>query len=206
MKEKILQAAGELFMKYGVRSVTMEDIARSLSISKKTIYQYFEDKDDVVKQSTQTHMDMEKQEYDEIFESSHDAVEELAKVCQCMRKNFREINPSMLYDLRKYHHSAWEIWSEFKDVYIKNSIARNLKRGIEEGFFRKEIDPETLAIFRVSQVEMVFDEKVFPRNQFDFREVHMELFDHYVHGIVTEKGLKLYEDYLAKETEQINNK
>ena len=192
-------SALELFMKYGVRSVTMDDLSRHLSISKKTIYQCFEDKDDVVCQATTAHLELEKKEYDEVYESSSNAIEELATTCQCMRRSFKEINPSLLYDLQKYHHDAWRIWNDFKNVYIRDSIVRNLNRGIEEGYFREEIDPETLATFRVEQVEMALDEKIFPREKFDFREVQIALFDHYVYGIVTDKGKNLYENYLLKD-------
>ncbi len=205
MKDKILEKAGELFMKYGVRSVTMDDIAREIAISKKTIYQFFKDKDDIVNHVAMRHMDKEKKEYDEIQSSSHNALEELAKINRCVRKNFREMNPALLYDLQKYHRDAWNLFEEFKHVYIKNSVANNLRKGIAEGHFRKEIDPDIIAAMRVQVVEMAFDETLFPQDKYDFREVQMELFDHYVHGLVTNEGLKLYEAYLKKENDMDNS-
>lgn len=76
---------------------------------------------------------------------------------------------------------------------------RNLERGIEEGYFREEIDPEFLARLRVEQVQLVFDDRIFPTDQFNLKETQMKLFDHFVHGIVTEKGRKLYKKYLENE-------
>ena len=204
MKDKIIETAGDLFMKYGVRSVTMDDIARENAISKKTIYQFFKDKDDVVNHVAALHLEHEKQEYDEIHSSSHNALEELAKINHCIRKNFREMNPSLLYDLQKYHREAWNIFEEFKHVYIKNSVADNLRKGIAQGHFRSDIDPEIMANFRVEVVEMAFNESIFPQEKFDFRSVQMQLFDHYVQGIVTEEGRRLYEEYLEKENELDN--
>lgn len=198
-KEKIINGAGELFTRYGVRSVSMDDIARHLSMSKKTIYQYFKDKDEIVSRSVAAHMELEKCEYDEIFGTSHDAVEELAKVSKCIRKDFNEMNPSLLFDLQKYHPQAWNVWLDFKNQYIKNAIASNLQRGIEEGYYRKEIDPEFLAILRVEQIQLVFDNQIFPSDKFNLKETQMKLFDHYVYGIVTDKGRKLYEKYLENE-------
>ena len=207
IKSRIIEGAKELFTRYGVRSVSMDDIARQLSISKKTIYQYFKDKDEIVTKAVQAHMEFEKAEYEEIFDSSHNAVEELSKVCKCLRKDFHEMNPSLLFDLQKYHPKAWKVWLEFKNEHIRDAIANNLKRGIEEGHFRKEIDPEFLAVLRVEQVQLVFDNQIFPSDKFNLKETQMKLFDHYVHGIVTEKGKKLYLEYLEKEKtlNQTNN-
>lgn len=199
IKEKIIAGAGELFTRYGVRSVSMDDIARQLSVSKKTIYQYFKDKDEIVTMAMHAHMEREKQEYEEIASCSHNALEELSKVCSCMRKDFKDMNPSLLFDLQKYHPDAWNVWLQFKNEHIKNQIVRNLKRGVEEGYFRKEIDPEFLAILRVEQVQLIFDNQIFPADLFNLKEAQMKLMDHFVHGLVTEKGRKLYMSYLEKE-------
>lgn len=199
VKEKIAAGASELFHRYGIRSVSMDDIARNLSMSKKTLYQYYRDKDELVRVGIHQHMEMEKEEYNEIFEKSHDAIEELALVSQCVRKNLRDINSSLLFDMQKYHPKAWDMWKDFKSEFIKESIAKNIERGMLEGHFRTEIDPETLAILRVEQIEMGFDSSIFPPDKFDFREVQMRCLDHFIHGIVTEEGRKLFEQYLQKQ-------
>jgi TetR/AcrR family transcriptional regulator, cholesterol catabolism regulator len=201
---KIIAGAGELFHKYGIRSVSMDDIARHLSISKKTIYQFYKDKDEIVTLSLKAHMDHEKIGYADIFNNSRNAIEELAMVSKCMREDFKEMNPSLLFDMQKYHPNAWKLWMDFKNEYIKNQVVDNLKKGIAEGFYRKEIDPETIAIFRVEQVQIAFDGTIFPTNKFNFKEVQMCLLDHFVHGIVTEKGKALYVQYLESE-KSINN-
>ena len=196
IKEKIVAGAGNMFTKYGVRSVTMDDVARELSISKKTIYQHFKDKDEIVTVATAAHMEMEKREFREIAETAVDAIDEIARLSTCVRKNVAELNPSLLFDLQKYHRKAWEVYMEFKNEFIMNSIKHKLHRGISEGYYRDEIDPEMLAILRVEQVQMAFDEKIFPRTKFDFREVQMQMFDHFVNGLVTKKGRILYDEYI----------
>lgn len=195
IEEKIISGAAELFHKYGIRSVSMDDIARHLSVSKKTIYQYYKDKNEIVNLSLKLHMDMNKMEYDEIFVDSSNAIEELANVSKCMRKGFTDMNPSLLYDLQKYHPKSWKLWMDFKNEYIKNQVQENLHKGIKEGYYRKEINPEVLARLRVEQVQLAFDESVFPKSQFNFKELQLMFFDHFVHGIVTPKGKELYEKY-----------
>lgn len=199
INERIIVAADSLFMKYGARSVTMDDIARELSVSKKTIYQYYKDKDEIVTLVSKAHIDQEKKEFTEISETSDSAIEEIFKISQCIRKMVTEINPSLLFDLQKYHRKAWDLYLDYKTEFIKNSVVSNLDRGIKEGCYREELDAEVIATYRVEQVQMAFDDKIFPTKKFKFPQVQMQLFDHFIHGLLTDKGRKLYKDY------QLNN-
>ena len=194
ISQKILEIADSLFHKYGIRSISMDEIARELSISKKTIYQYFKDKDDIVYQVTVRNIKLDKEEFEEVFQSSKDAIDELLKISQCIRVKLKEINPSLLFDINKYHPRSWELWIEYKNHFMKNHIFRSIERGIKEGFFRNDLNAEVLAKLRIEQVEMSFDERVFPRTEFNFLEVQMALFDHFVHGLLTVKGQEIYEN------------
>ena len=165
-------------------------------MSKKTLYQYFEDKDDIVIQTTEQHIEREKLEFNEVFESSEDAIDELIKMSTCFKRSLTGLNPSLLFDLQKYHPNAWDKWLDFKTEFIKNSVVRTIERGKEEGFFRPKLDAEILAIFRVEQVEMTFNDKIFAPNKFNFTEVQMMLFDHFVHGLFTVKGQEIYDDLI----------
>lgn len=195
IKEKILKGAEDLFMKYGVRSISMDDIARHLSVSKKTLYQHFADKEDIVTMTCKAHLERHCREFEQINGKAKNAIEELANLSVCLKRNFEQINPSLLFDLQKYHPKAWSVWLNYKDKFIRESVVRNLKQGIEEGYFRPEIDPEVIAAVRLELVEIVFDETIFPRDRFRLPEVQAQIFDHFVYGLVTEKGKKLYQKY-----------
>lgn len=185
-------------MRLGIRSVTMDEVSRELGISKKTIYQYFENKDELVCSVAYSHLSRETKEFEAIAFDSTDAIDELHQIAICMRKNFTEINPSMLHDLQKYHPDAWAIFMEFKMNIIGN-ILQNLERGIKEGFYRPEINAEVLSIMRFEQLQLVFDDRLFPREKFSFLEVQMQVFEHFVYGILTDKGRSKYESYKQKE-------
>ncbi len=200
MKEKIIEGASQLFMRYGFRSVTMDDIASHLAISKKTIYQFFKNKDELVTTISSSHMDMEKDDYSRIEGGSTNAIEEIFEVSNCFREHMHEMNPKILFELRKYHPDAWAVYTRFKTEFIKNHIVRNIERGISEGYYREELDPEVLATFRVEQVEMIFDVQKFPKDRFDFHHVQMQLFDHFVHGLLTPKGKELLNNYLKSQS------
>jgi AcrR family transcriptional regulator len=195
IRTKILKGAENLFMKYGVRSISMDDIARHLSVSKKTLYQHFEDKEDIVTITCQAHIDGISREFEEIRDKSKNAIDELARISGCLRQNTAEMNPSLLFDLQKYHPKAWSYWLDHKNRFIKESVARNLEQGIAEGYFRPEIDVEIIARMRLELVQLAFDDQLFPASQFRLIEVQMQIFDHFVFGLLTEKGRKLYQKH-----------
>lgn len=194
-REKILKGAELLFMKYGVRSISMDDIARHLSVSKKTLYQYFADKDELVTTVSKSHMAADKCEYEEITNNAENAIDELHKIAICLKRDMEAMNPTLLHDIQKFHPKAWAIWEEYKSGYIYNSVVRNIKQGIADGHFRPEINPHILAAKRLGVIEMSFDERVFPSAKFNLAEVQTQLFEHFVYGLTTEKGKKLYLKY-----------
>lgn len=194
-KDKLLKGAEELFLRYGLRSVTMDDIARHLGISKKTIYQHFADKDEVVATVAKGQMERQRQQFEEIAARSKNSVEEMVLIAVCMKETMRNINPSLLFDMQKYHQKAWNNWLTFKQKYIRENIVRSLKQGIEEGMFRDDVNVEIIATMRLEQVQMAFDDAVFPQNRFSLKDVQGQLFDHFIHGLFTEKGRKLYYKY-----------
>lgn len=194
-KIKILTGAAELFMRYGIRSVSMDNISNHLGMSKKTLYQYFKDKDEMVLSVTKAHIEKDQKELDEIGKSAKNSVEELVKLSTCLRENFRDMNPSLLFDLQKYHHEAWNVWLDYKNNFIKNQIERSLDQGKKEGYFREETNTNVMAIMRIETIQLAFDPMLFPKDQYELTEVQMQIFEHFVYGIFTDKGRKLYEKY-----------
>lgn len=203
IKEKIQKGAEELFMRYGVRSISMDDIARHLSVSKKTLYQHFADKEDIVTVTCKAHLDRHREEFQLARASARNAIDELVQLSVCLKKNMQDINPSLLYDLQKYHPKAWAVWLNHKNKFIRESVVRNLKQGMEEGYFRLDMDPEVIASVRLEMVQLAFNEEIFPRERFKLPEVQMQIFDHFVFGLLTEKGRKLYMKCKNNKTETL---
>ncbi|CAN5339924.1 hypothetical protein BH09BAC3_BH09BAC3_07610 [soil metagenome] len=194
-KDRILKGSEELFMRYGIRTVSMDDVARHLSMSKKTLYQYFADKDEIVTMVAAFHMEKDKEQFEAFHTSAKNAIDELVRISSCLKNDFQKMNPTLLFDMQKYHPTAWASWLVHKQKYVKQSIIRNLKQGIEEGFFRPEINTEILAIVRLETIQATFEGQIFPLGSFDLAEVNIQLFEHFIYGIVTDKGRKVYEKY-----------
>ncbi len=194
LRDRILEQAIFLFKTYGIRSVTMDDIAQRLAISKKTLYHHFKNKSNIVKESMLIILKEDKCCIEEITTNSRDEIEEVVKMNANMRQILREINPAMIYDVQKYYPEAWKLYDDFKN-YIHERIARNLKQGIQQGVFRAEIDPEILTIARLEQVQLAFDPIIFPPEKFNMLNIQVQLFENFVRGLLTPKGLKLYKSY-----------
>lgn len=173
----------------------MDDIARHLAMSKKTLYQYFDDKTDLVEKATADYIQTRQDEYDNATKDTANAIEELHFISKCVRKHFGELNPSMVFDLKKFYPSAWNVFLDYERKTVYESVKDNLERGKKEGYFREGINAEILALLRVEQIHMSLDHSVFPKEKFDFAQVQMEMFDHYVYGLLTTKGQELYNHY-----------
>lgn len=198
LKERILITAEELFFRFGIRSVTMDDIAKALGISKKTIYNHFKDKDEIVEEVTEAALQRDKDGCEVIYQQSTDAIDEIMKSTQLMRDMVENIHPGLLFDLQKYYPRAWKRYLSHRDGFVE-IVLRNLKKGKEAGLFREDIDPEILSRFRVASIDSAFKEEVFPSKKFKLVDIQIQLIDHFLRGILTTEGLKLYEKYKQKQ-------
>lgn len=204
-KEKILKGAENLFIKYGIRSISMDDIARHLSVSKKTLYQHFVDKDELVTMVTEAHMSSNKKRYESIRDQSENSIDELYKIGQMVRRHIEEQNPSLLFDIQKFHPKAWDVWIDYKDNYIKSSVVRNIEQGKKDGHIRPEVNAEIFALIRLATIQICCDDQVFPQEKFSAAEVQSQVFEHFVYGLCTEKGKKLYQKYKESNHKQLSN-
>jgi AcrR family transcriptional regulator len=196
ISDKIIQEAASLFLKYGIKSVTMDDISGSMGISKKTVYQYFRDKKEIVNRVAKAHLEDEKNKFEEIHKDAENAIDKLYRHAVFMRNSFDKMNPVVFYDLKKYYKDAWQLFLEYKrDVFSKKMI-ETLREGMEQGYFRENINPEILIHLRFEIMQLIADGTLFPPEKYDFREVQIQLFDHFIHGILTEKGHYLMNSYL----------
>jgi AcrR family transcriptional regulator len=194
-KERIQQKAHDMFMQYGIRSVSMDDIATQLGMSKKTLYQYYADKDELVNavltailEGNQSRCMADKQQAD-------NAIHELFLAFEMIRELFGNMNPSVVFDLEKYHPDVFRKFQQYKSGFLYQVISQNLQRGIQEELYRPEISIDILCRFRIGTTMMVFDPEIFPDNRNNLVNIEAEIFYHFLHGLATAKGEKLIEKY-----------
>jgi AcrR family transcriptional regulator len=192
VKERIIKEAFSLFWRYGIKSVTMDDIARELGISKRTIYQHFPDKNAIVEVVIQNELSAQTCQFDEIEETVANPVDQMIQFSVQMRQIMASINPTLFFDLKKYYQEGWKLFTDYKNKFIIQSVRDNLKKGIEMGLYRDDVDIEVLSKLRIEQVEMAFDPALFPFGKFDMAHVQIQLLTHFLRGILTPKGFTYY--------------
>jgi TetR/AcrR family transcriptional regulator, cholesterol catabolism regulator len=191
-RQRILDVATEQFARFGVRTITMEDLARQVGISKKTIYQEFEDKKDLVKEVFARILEEDRRRLAFIAEQGDGVIEHLVQTSKMMRERLTSINPLVILEVQKYFPEAWKIFESFKEETIQTDLVKVLEKGKELGYFRKEIDSKVLAKVRISQITSAFDPRSFADVEYNLVEEQMIILDHFLHGIFTEKGREAY--------------
>ncbi|WP_461075596.1 TetR/AcrR family transcriptional regulator [Spirosoma flavus] len=204
MKQRILAEAERLFWKYGVRSVTMEDIAKQLGISKKTIYQHFNDKEEILYQVIQDKTVRNQSEMDCMVIEGLNPVEEMLWVLNMMQKHADQVSPNLLVDVKRYYPQAFALFRQYKENQIMRSILENIQKGIEQGLYRPDINPTILARLRVEQIELAFNTELFSTDQFTMQQIQYELIHHFVRGMLTEKGFTIYNQYVNQYNHEVN--
>ena len=198
-KIEILHKAAQVYMRYGIRSVTMDDLARELGISKKTIYIYFKDKDEIIKEIINLKIEADKLNCEISRQDSTNAIDEMFEISQFIVETIKNINPSVFYDLQKYHPKAWELLENHKWSFVYSQILNNIQRGIAEGLYRDNMNPELIARMHLAKTNMVFSGELFPIDQYDIEDVFIELFRFQIRGMANEEGLKYLIKRLTKE-------
>ena len=199
-KERIIERATALFLRLGIKGVTMDDLARDLGLSKKTIYQFFKDKDEIVCTIAKNFLASEEEEMEKIRKESKDPLDELVKISKWMRANLHTIHPSVLFDLKRYHPKAMRILEEHKEKCIRNSVKENLDSGIELGLYRSSMDTDIMSKFRLASSDFAFDQSVYPMRDYKLSDIQSQFFDLFMFGIVSDKGLRLLKSYLGLES------
>lgn len=197
-KNRIIQQARDLFLRLGIRSVSMDDIAGQMGMSKKTLYQHFADKDDLVDMVVEFETNRMQTECNLCSTSAENAVEEIFKTMEMVMQHFRDMNPMVLFDLHKFHIHAFEKFMEYKNNFLLEIISNNLKRGIKEGFFRQDIKIDILAKFRLESMMLAFNMEAFPPAKYNAAEVTVTMIENFLYGLATESGFKRIEQYKAK--------
>lgn len=196
VKERIMETALRMFRMYGIKSVTMFDISKESGVSKKTVYEHFEDKEELVLEGMMFVLNSHKTHFHDFHQKSANAIEELISELEYMELMGKTINPVMLYEVQKYHPAIWQQIEVFKKDCVLPGIIENLKRGIEEGLYRTDLNLNIISRMRQLQMETVFDPVQYPVMQYDMHEVMEQLNKHFILGIATLEGRRIAAQYL----------
>jgi len=198
-KALLIRSAREMFLKYGIKSVSMDDLARMLGISKKTIYSFVENKSELVVEVIKDFICEEEEYVCKLTKTSKNAIDEITGIAVFVMKSLRKMKPAFVYDLEKYHVNAWSLINDGHLDNIEKTIKNNIKRGIEEGFYRNDLDENIQAKIYVGLVRILIDEEQFPSAQYERAYLYKHLLKYHLNGIINSKGRKELQKYFNKE-------
>ncbi|MBC7424833.1 MAG: TetR/AcrR family transcriptional regulator, partial [Ferruginibacter sp.] len=199
------EKAHNFFMQYGFRSVSMDDIANNMGISKKTIYQYYADKDELVEAVIESEFQKNQAicEYDKSH--SKNAIHEIFIAMDMMMEMFSSMNPSLIFDMQKYHPKAFVKFNAYKNEYLYNLTFDNIVRGIREGLYREELNVTILSRFRVETMMMSFNLDFNSKLKNSMAEIEEEIITHFLFGLVNVKGYRMVLKYQQERLNKIKD-
>ncbi len=199
LRDRIVEAAFELFLKYGVRSVTMDQISGHLGISKRTLYEIFKDKNELLREGLDCFSNIKRKEAKAMVGRSDNVIETMYLLARKGEEMKQQINPLFFEDIRKYHpdvHALLTRESRYRDYSLSHEL---LKKGIQDGIFKKGLDTELVNNFFHEVMNIVMNEDVFPKDRYSQQDIFRNIIMPYMMGVSTDKGQEQIRKYFEKE-------
>jgi AcrR family transcriptional regulator len=191
---KIVQGASKIFMQYGIKSVNMDDMARHLGVSKKTLYQVVKDKEDLVRKAICAFGEIEDSQILSIVNKNLSAIDESFEIMQWVLSIFQNLHPSIMFDMEKYHPEVFCDMRDNRHKMIFECTVANMKKGQKEGVYRKDFNPEIIVRMYMAHVEAMFNPRLFPLGTFKLSEIYTTGYLYHLHGISSPKGYDLIKE------------
>lgn len=196
VKQRILQEAFRLIYQSGIKNVTMDDLARHLGMSKKTFYVYYSSKDELIHEIIQ--VELSNKSPCLFYNDYEDVIAQMVALMEHGANMLASINPLVFSDLQKYYPRTWALVETHLSVDCDAQIKEQLTKGIQQGYFRPDIDVEILSTLRRIELLSSFDQKYFPAFKYSVSQVVYQHTEHFIYGLCTEKGYQKFKEYKQK--------
>lgn len=193
---QMLHRVRDLFFRYGIKSMTMDDIAQQLGMSKKTIYAHFPDKKSLLKALMSDFLNNHHREMVEAKAQSENAIDEMFRNAALGIQRMDRITPSFLFDLRKYHGDIWSQFEEFRATALYAGITANIHRGMDEGLFRRDLDVDVVAHMHMEHLNLIVDPGHFAELNKPMRTVMYTIMVTFTRGLATSDGMRVLDQLL----------
>lgn len=195
-KKEIVETALGMYERYGIRSVTMDDVAAEMSVSKKTLYKYFDNKADLVHHCGQMLFEKIHSSLMEVHKNADSAIDELFAVDEVIWRMMEKHNPGMRFQIQKYYPKTFNHLFEGRHEMIQKLISQNIERGKRDGCFREDADTEVISYLYCSKVESMPEEESELLNHHSMRYISRQALIYHIRGLATPQGLAKLEEKL----------
>ncbi len=191
-KQILISNISNIFMSNGIKSITMDEIARRLKISKRTLYEYFGNKSNLIKIIVKRKIKDEKIIIERILKNSNNSIDVMVSISKTMINMYKDSHNSILNDLKKYYNESWQEIDKFHFKYISSVVQKNLEQGIVEGLYRNEINPKILSAFYIMQLQLFSNLSIFNLKKENHEKLITQFFEYHIYGILSFEGIKYY--------------
>lgn len=196
---EIVEKSAQVFLKFGIRAVTMDDLSRELGMSKKTIYKYFSDKDALIRTIIAFKTQSDREICAIATRQAENAIDEMIRISEFVSEMLQDVHSSVFFDLQKYHRDAWQLMEDHKNTFVRSQIKGNIERGINEGIYRANADSDILSKVYVATMSALFDGHTFPPNEYKFNRVFNQIIRFQIRGLASSEGLEYLKNRLNNE-------
>lgn len=195
--EQILSKCEQCFMRNGLKSTTMDDISRFMGISKKTLYQFIDQKSDLIYRIVQKRVHEEQIAAKALTADAENAIHELLNISRHVHEKLQQTPPHIIYDLQKYYHRSWELMEQHRKGFVASMVKSNIERGLKEGVYRNDLQTDIVTAVYTCAISALVDDGFSNNAPFSPSEAYQVFMDYHIRGIASEKGMELYNQYLA---------
>jgi len=189
----MLERIREMFLELGIKNLNMDEISRKLGISKKTLYRYVDSKESLIEKI----FEYENLKWNNFFEGlsqqPYNAIERLFRVSFRVHEEMKDINPMLMFELRKYYETVFNEYLSKKRAYILNKMRMNLEQGISEGLYRPDLNIELVLALYVNYLVEMHNYEIAKLSNITFDQVFEVMFENHIRAISTPKGVKYFE-------------
>jgi AcrR family transcriptional regulator len=197
-KREIIERTLDIFAKRGIRAISMSEICSSQHISKKTLYKYVNDKNDLVHKCMEYEIERNHKEVIAISEKGLNAIDESFEMSQHVIDQISDINASLFWELEHYYPEAYQLFLTHQNDCVRVSIEENIRKGMQEGYYRADLNVDIVVSIYLTILYNLISAKMLNTKNYSFSEIYRELFKYHTHGISSPKGLEYLKTKLSK--------
>jgi TetR/AcrR family transcriptional regulator, cholesterol catabolism regulator len=190
--ENILRESSKLLLQYGIKSVSMDDVAKELGISKKTLYQFVKNKEELIQKILESKIDNSCGVMNDVVNSDLNAIDVILEISKQVSKTYKEATPSMYFDLQKYYPEVFKKYSERHKDVVSAGIKSNIKIGVEQGIYRDDLNIDLIAELYLQRLREIHNYEFLNNTRYSFKKIFEVMFDNHIRAIANEKGLDYY--------------
>ncbi len=195
LESRICDKVEQLFLRFGIKSVSMDDISQALGISKKTLYQMVPNKAGLITAILDRLLEEEHELVAELKGTAKDPIHELVLMAKHVASNLKRMSPAAIYDLKKYYVEEWQAIEQERSDLILRDIRNNLEKGMQQDLYRDDLDPDLLSQLYLRMATFIIDEKIFESPVSKREQLYSEFVKYHIRGISTSKGIRLLNKY-----------